>query len=329
MRKLTLALLLLLVSAKAFPSGEIRVEIPLSEMVALKVKNRRIYLLGLRHPRFYIVDFKGHILKTFGRRGRGPGEFMYISDFSIIDKEIWVDDTPLNKRVQVFDLNGNFLRSIILSEEQPVKVFFIGKTVYYLRRSYGSKGEKIKMTLYRKEENRSVPVYSFLWDPGKKKVYYFPSQPLPEFVGVKDKIFMVNLEDGTIRVLSRDGKEISVIKTGLPRRKITKAYIRKRQKLIEVLRKQSERMGEKFKISKRLPAVERVFRFGNCLVLQESVLQPPEIYHFYDSAGREIESFKSETLFDFSYPYWIEFTSWKDESFEITLHPLHLKACSE
>ncbi len=53
---------------------------------------------------------------SFGKEGRGNGEFYYPTDVQITENEIWVADA-YNNRVQVFDKKGNFLK-IIGAEEK-------------------------------------------------------------------------------------------------------------------------------------------------------------------------------------------------------------------
>ena len=53
----------------------------------------------------------GHVTISFGKEGKGEGEFYYPTDVQLTDSLIWVADA-YNNRVQVFDKKGNFLKMI-------------------------------------------------------------------------------------------------------------------------------------------------------------------------------------------------------------------------
>ena len=64
--------------------------------------------------RFYSAD--GHLLRTVGRAGEGPGEFRFILDLQTLGDSVWVHDLQ-NARVTVFDSNGRVLRTIPLLDK--------------------------------------------------------------------------------------------------------------------------------------------------------------------------------------------------------------------
>lgn len=58
-----------------------------------------------------IIYNKGGQNKTFGKKGKGPGEFHYPTDVQFANNKIYVADA-YNHRVQVFDEEGNHLNTI-------------------------------------------------------------------------------------------------------------------------------------------------------------------------------------------------------------------------
>ncbi len=72
------------------------------------------------HGRVYVADAYAHdikvfaddgrLLRTFGRRGEGPGEFNAPTYLCFHHGLLYVTDT-LNSRIQVFDADGRFVRS--------------------------------------------------------------------------------------------------------------------------------------------------------------------------------------------------------------------------
>jgi hypothetical protein len=77
----------------------------------------RVYVLDGQDRRVEVFDSTGRYLKTFGRRGQGPGELSSASSMSIIRKnsEIMVLDTS-SRRLSFFDLEGAFLRQISMKD---------------------------------------------------------------------------------------------------------------------------------------------------------------------------------------------------------------------
>jgi len=61
----------------------------------------------------------------FGKKGKGPGEFEYITSMKIIGSELYVADAG-NRRVSVFDLTGKYLREFGKNDaKKGVKGFII------------------------------------------------------------------------------------------------------------------------------------------------------------------------------------------------------------
>ncbi len=62
-----------------------------------------------------VYDKTGNFIRRIGRKGRGPGEFLYNLSIEIDQSEkLYVLDTMTNHRISIFDLNGNYIDSFIL-----------------------------------------------------------------------------------------------------------------------------------------------------------------------------------------------------------------------
>jgi WD40 repeat protein len=58
-------------------------------------------------------DLNGKFLKTFSRKGQGPGDTYYPSKLSILDgKYLVVSEYSTNRRISIFDLKGKFYRLV-------------------------------------------------------------------------------------------------------------------------------------------------------------------------------------------------------------------------
>ena len=78
----------------------------------------RIYVADMKSSEIRIFDKSGKFIRTFGRKGQGPGEFILILrlSFCYSTNELFVQD---RMRGLFFDPNGNYLRSIPLRINNP------------------------------------------------------------------------------------------------------------------------------------------------------------------------------------------------------------------
>ncbi len=67
---------------------------------------------GLVHK----FDTLGNLIKTFGHKGQGPGDLQNPAALDILDAKILVVNDAGNRRLSLFDLDGNILRSVKLGE---------------------------------------------------------------------------------------------------------------------------------------------------------------------------------------------------------------------
>jgi DNA-binding beta-propeller fold protein YncE len=77
--------------------------------------SKRIYVSDSKNNFVRIVSCNGIVLKTFGSKGKRDGQFDRIEQITIYKKELFIVDCN-NVRIQVFDLNGTFIRKINLKK---------------------------------------------------------------------------------------------------------------------------------------------------------------------------------------------------------------------
>jgi hypothetical protein len=84
-----------------------------SEISSIAVDDEgNIYLLDPRENKILVFDKKGKYLKSFGKKGQGPGEMGGPVGIHLTPaKELMVDDS-LNRKLIFFSLDGKFLRNI-------------------------------------------------------------------------------------------------------------------------------------------------------------------------------------------------------------------------
>jgi len=79
--------------------------------------NNRIYLCD-QNQGILVFSRSGKFLRKIGKKGRGPGEYVYGSPFTVDPESgtVYLDDS--NSKIKVYSRSGNFLRSFDLSEYQ-------------------------------------------------------------------------------------------------------------------------------------------------------------------------------------------------------------------
>lgn len=84
----------------------------------------------------YNLEKEGKFLFSIGDRGKGPGEFLKVSDFAIdsISQQLLVIDAG-QRRMSYFDLDGNFQNMKKLSFE-PMKIFYDKNFLYVTEKAY-------------------------------------------------------------------------------------------------------------------------------------------------------------------------------------------------
>ena len=95
-----------------------------------------IFAASNRQHTIFKFDSKGSLIKSFGQKGQGPGDFNSPNNLSILDgKYLVVGEYAANHRISLFDLDGNFVK--LLKTEHSVfyptalkdgKVAYIGFT---------------------------------------------------------------------------------------------------------------------------------------------------------------------------------------------------------
>lgn len=81
--------------------------------------NNLIYASDTQNDRILVFDTLMNIYRVIGSTGSGPGEFKFCGDFDIYHDSLFVYDNS-NKRVEVFDINGNYSRSFILEKNASI-----------------------------------------------------------------------------------------------------------------------------------------------------------------------------------------------------------------
>ena len=76
--------------------------------VGLAASETNLYVVDSQLNRVAIYDFRGTLIRRFGKRGAGPGEFNFPTHVAVDRRGYLLVTDAMNGRVQVFDLEGNY-----------------------------------------------------------------------------------------------------------------------------------------------------------------------------------------------------------------------------
>lgn len=130
--------------------------------------DNKFFILDNQRPLFAVFSAEGKYLKSIGRKGNGPGEFYYPTDFMIDQKQQQIElyDGPRD-RILIYDLQGEFKKQIKVSchgdyfvrfddstyliytnmrnkKEQPFKLIRVNETGKILSRELAYTAETIQ-----------------------------------------------------------------------------------------------------------------------------------------------------------------------------------------
>lgn len=114
-------------------------------------------------PEFRVYDAEGTLLRRFGRRGGGPGEFERIAAFGLLGDTLWAVDIGLN-RITLFDRAGTLLSTGNI-ERNPISLASsFGHLYPWMLRPDGRFASRLAMVSY---------------NPGGEAIAVSPSDSFP------------------------------------------------------------------------------------------------------------------------------------------------------
>lgn len=104
------------------------------------LQNGRIAVLDNQQNKVLIIDKDGELINSFGREGRGPGEFIRPNYLQISEDNLYVIDEEL-LRVNQFNLSGEFVQNFNIDSRQGVAM--MDEEIYF-EMAMGEKGSLIR-----------------------------------------------------------------------------------------------------------------------------------------------------------------------------------------
>ncbi|MCB2221008.1 MAG: hypothetical protein KQI35_11480 [Bacteroidetes bacterium] len=108
------------------------------------------------------VNSQGKVVRTFGKKGSNPGEFINNPDLHGILNNKYVVTSDAQGRINFFDLDGNFIKMITI-DFMPLKIFPVGngKLIIQGHVPYGTKSKNLIAELDFETEKYHQIYYTF------------------------------------------------------------------------------------------------------------------------------------------------------------------------
>ncbi|MFN1836206.1 6-bladed beta-propeller [Balneola sp. MJW-20] len=116
-----------------------------------------LFVLDHLRNQVYKFDEQLNLLNSFGRNGKGPGEFTKASDIYYDNNRVYILDSR-QLRVSIFQENGDFLKSFLVDERATDMIVFDGQVCIHPGGIIPPKGKQINC--YSEESGEKIRSFS-------------------------------------------------------------------------------------------------------------------------------------------------------------------------
>ncbi|NLA25676.1 MAG: 6-bladed beta-propeller [Bacteroidales bacterium] len=161
----------------------------IGEITSLKTFENILVIFDEMQETLFLFDMNGNLLNTIKNIGRGPGEYLSISDHNIIDNHLYILTNRAN--IDKYTLQGEFVERIGTSNNF-IDQFQIDNDKYVTLSKLDDAEKRIfifdnEMNFLDKQlpyKDKNVPLFNF-WPElamtkNKNKIYFY----LPEYYGI-------------------------------------------------------------------------------------------------------------------------------------------------
>jgi hypothetical protein len=198
-----------------------------------------IFIASSRQHKIFKFDPDGTLIKSFGRKGQGPGDFNMPGDLSILDDRLLVvGEYALGHRISLFDLEGKF-QKILKTRRPPYRPIALrdGRIAYIVasyRRDGPSNTKNISSVVIRDiNSDRVIKVAEFEFNSASLRI----GQSSYSFGGgaTNGRALIASSKDGDLivgnslnpffEVFSPEGAKLSTIPLNMEPIPVTKQLI--------------------------------------------------------------------------------------------------------
>lgn len=170
----------------------------LSSPIDISIYNEKIYVTDFENSKIFIFDSIGKFVSEFGKKGQNNGEFNSpLGIFINKNGYIFVCDSA-NNRVQIFDKNFNFTKSIIING-RPSDVFVDENDKIYISDYYD-----FKIYIYKDFGNTKLKEFKINSDAD----WFFYKAPVSIFITKENNIIYTVPWENRVDIISQDGNLI-------------------------------------------------------------------------------------------------------------------------
>lgn len=193
-------------------------------------RNGNIYIFEYRKSHIYKYSSKGELLKIFGRKGTGPGEFSNTYSFIVTNEDSIYIPEFMESRISKFDTDGNFSeykRFEDMSVPGELREFgknkFIGSQGFGFRFVEGSWFNRISLEIYDRGLSITDKIFEYNDKLDLNKTFNPTNIRIPLSCS-DNEIFLSenNDDDYQINVYDEMGKKVRIIKKRYRKIKRTK-----------------------------------------------------------------------------------------------------------
>nr|WP_320153938.1 6-bladed beta-propeller [uncultured Draconibacterium sp.] len=117
------------------------------------ISNDKLYILDKSSSKkLFVFELTGKFIQTIGEQGKGPQEYIQITDFSIDEAKDEIVLLDNNRNLLIYNLNGEFIKSKKLSKKNFFQNLCIYKHSYYLYTN-NLKGNSDKYSIFTYDNN--------------------------------------------------------------------------------------------------------------------------------------------------------------------------------
>ena len=202
-----------------------------TELPFVVADNGKIYAIDMEVAQVKIFDDSGQLIKTFGKKGQGPGEFSMPAGIQITpDGTLMIEDS-LNRRLAFYSLKGEHIKDISTAKRLALARILLDNEGNMLGMEVGLFGENKMFMEYKKYDKDLNPMFSLakvefpLPIPGSGNKMNLIDMLIGFQFDKDGNVFFGRNKDYEIEIFSPSGKHIRTIKKDFKPEKVTQEDI--------------------------------------------------------------------------------------------------------
>ena len=119
----------------------------ISQISRIIFQNEKYYVFDMKMSTIHVFDSGGKFLRKLDKKGGGPGEYLSISSFDVIEHDIWISDVN-KRRLLIYDSMFNHTGEVSNLNIATFDMNHIGQNVYLASNWFGSEPKNCQLARY-------------------------------------------------------------------------------------------------------------------------------------------------------------------------------------